>query len=364
MSVEMSNTERSILTYLSKRKEVTVEELSTLLSVDYQKTLMDLELLRKRGLIILGMENRYKPFRQVILASITGKGRSFLQKSPKASAKILNRSTDVASENKANDEQPLSTIVLRYPQYASIHRNIPIARRICESLVDSIYSGYSLEKVSNDQGNTIHSFFSKNDFAEIFRKIVEDTVIFGDSFFEITSTEPLMLSRIDPVLARFKHDWIEQDDDAAYTQSLESIITENGKELGKNKFVQFSHQVLQSTFGISAFGESFLTWQGLERAVNLIEIGNNERAILNRDYFEEQILYDGLPDTLLTKNVHLYSLPLSTKRGSSLHFTIQDRRRELERVVERKLFPIVLALEWDSMRWPKFIISGNLQLTD
>jgi len=72
MCTELSHGERSILAHLSKKKELTVEELSAELSIDYQKTLLDLELLRKQSLVNLGLENRYKPFRQVIVANITG----------------------------------------------------------------------------------------------------------------------------------------------------------------------------------------------------------------------------------------------------------------------------------------------------
>jgi hypothetical protein len=364
MSMQLSNSERSILAHLSKKKGMTVEELAVELSMDYQKTMPDLELLRKQGLATLGLENRYKPFRQVIVASITVKGRAFLQQRQVTSTKISN-SQSVGQAKIANKSSLSESTVLHYPQYARIYESIPVAKRIADSLVDSIYSSYSVTNAAPEQEAAIHSFFSRNNFDQMFRKIVEDTVTFGDSYLEITREDPLTLLRIDPVSSIFKHGWTEDTErDAVYEQILESIEVEGEREIGKDRFIQFSHKMLQTTFGLSAFGEGFLTWAALERAVNLIESGNGDRAVSNRDYYEEQVLVDGLPETLLTKNAHLHSLPLETKKGSKLDLAVQDRRRELKRVVEKRLFPIILASQWDQRNWPEFTIEGNLHLID
>lgn len=249
-----------------------------------------------------------------------------------------------------------------YAEYDRIHRQIPIAGRIADALTNSVYASYTLDNANVEQRVAIDTSFRENDFPTLFGKIVEDTIIFGDSYLEITQRSPLRLTRIDPVQATFNHGWTNRGGGRAMVDALESVIV-NQRNISYDDIIQFSHRVINGPFGFSAYGEWFPTWQGIEQALEVIGRGGNGQAVWNLDYFESQVLTgaDGLPDSLLTRNLSRFALPLSVGRGSPFDLFIQERRTELKEVVEREIFPIVLNAEWDWRNFPQFEIHGNLR---
>lgn len=83
MSVTISESEHQILVRLSQSREETLEELIAGLAAEDGEIEQNLEALRRRGLVFLGLENRYKPFRQVVVVRMTKKGKMFLQQYPR-----------------------------------------------------------------------------------------------------------------------------------------------------------------------------------------------------------------------------------------------------------------------------------------
>jgi hypothetical protein len=240
----------------------------------------------------------------------------------------------------------------QYDRYYELFTSIPFARRIAETLASSVYSSYSLDNGIPTQRNSIESYFSQTNFRAIFRAIVEDTVLYGDSYLDILNRNPLFLMRIDPYQRIFRLG--ESPEESAVV----------GRKIGVD-VIQFSHRTSNSPFGSSALGESWDAWLEIANSIKATSKGNKSDAISNRDYFENQILAaaDQMPDIVATRNLQRFILPLTVDRSSPFALAVGRRREELRRVVEMRIFPLILNKEWTSNNWVEFRIQGNLRLT-
>lgn len=220
--------------------------------------------------------------------------------------------------------------------YEDLYNNFPLARNIVDKIAKAVYSRYHLERndTSSSEIERIEKWFSDHQFGQLLSQITLDSVKFGNCLLYFEGKD---LRRVNLPETSF-----------SVSTGVSSIpfssVTYRNKRIEYSEIIQLKNEK-ESALSSSCFGgwlESFYAMKiALETLHNSGRNGQMSRLLTHNtakvcDFHEDRLLEYGEKQT---------SKPL-----------ILSRRSEIERLVTRKIFPVILGRDANSEPFPSLML--------
>lgn len=249
--------------------------------------------------------------------------------------------------------------------YRQIHDEVDIAKKIVDLYVAKIGTAYSIEPESNPYTRGIEQFLESVGFPTLMEEILVDTIVFGNAFLEpVRKEQTITLNRIDLTGTEIVTGY-EVGDGKGYVERIQKLVQHqpSSREIQRKDLIHFHPPPTIGPLGLSTFGFWFSLWRilklGLPAVTTAIVMGRKwDASNLQEtvDYAKRHVTMGALIPYFL---IEPYPEPheLVTRIGLSLFSSRTDQwRRILAWTVEREIFPLRLATDYDSDKHPEFAL--------
>lgn len=249
--------------------------------------------------------------------------------------------------------------------YYKFYEEIPLCKKIIDITTSYICTNYSIEG-DDEKVARIENFLVQNNFNRTLPNLIFDTVLYGDSFFEIINESGnTHIEKLNPISLEYETDWRREPPAIAMYPYVEKIIehSDEPRDINPENFIHFvGERSISGPWGFSVCGFWFNSWyilRDIPRAlVNMAYQGVNVEPWQKfAELIESGVIAgSGVPYHLI------YPSRSSIDRFVQMMMThfdnrIKRRRQSISSVVERRLFPLILSEAYDRETSPKFIFS-------
>jgi hypothetical protein len=256
--------------------------------------------------------------------------------------------------------------------YRSLYDTNPLCKKMVDVAVEHTYAKYFVEASNSEEKNAIIQNLENNHFQEMLGQILHDKVLYGNCFLEMTPKDNIInLQRLEPSELEYTVDWVQREPPArSYHQKIVAIKKHN-KPFTEYDIKSILHFKGGSAgvepIGYSIFGLRFTAWYFLRDVINkypLLDMqGEKYKDLKEFREFRESIALSaaGIPHRLIFPWMKITN-PVFTKiEDDRFQHDIEDKRSEISRKMERKLFPVILKRNYEYENFPRFTWQTSMQ---
>jgi hypothetical protein len=226
--------------------------------------------------------------------------------------------------------------------YEFLYNNITIAKKIVDVLCSAVFGKPQLTGNSDDM-KIIDHFCKVSDFDSLLYDVVFDTILFGNAFLEKTREEDF-LRRINPATVEIKASFQQRPPFKAFYEEIDKLMQHTPviREIDQSKFFHFLGNPSNEPFGDSVLGFWFNDWYKIVFSMNKANVDWTKATVIRAA---------GIPVHFIFPEMEVDSLRLRLFPSR-----INRRRRQISRVIEREILPMVLGKSYIRETSPKFEI--------